>query len=304
MQSGRKLTLVLALAASLFGCKRSSPESPAETAAPSESPAVVGESKDPEAGCEKGKADDCFEAGVKYDSPEKRTPDLGRAASYYRKACDLGNPTACDNLGSMHSKGDAVPRNAELAFTLFSKGCEAEYPVACFHVARAHETGSGTPASADKAAHLYEGVCATDPKARTGYPTVEKAVAAACFNLGVMKLQGLGVPADIREGRRLVELGCTRGNADSCTAWGLALGQASGSEPADAKRAAELFQQGCDRGSLDGCYNLALAYRDGDGMPRNNARAEEIFSKACSMGSDPACHQSQASDRLGSGSGR
>jgi uncharacterized protein len=218
MQDVRELSLVLAFTASLFGCTRSSPGS------------VIGESKDPEAGCEKGKAEDCFEAGVKYDSPETRTPDLGRAASYYRKACDLGNPTACDNLGSMHSKGDGVPKDAELAFTLYSKGCEAAYPVACFHVARAHETGSGTPARADKAAHLYDGVCATDSKARTGYPSVEKAVAAACFNLGTMKFRGLGVPADIPEGRRLFELGCTRGNADSCTAWGVALQQT------DAKR--------------------------------------------------------------------
>jgi uncharacterized protein len=288
MQSVRKLTLVL-IAASAFGCKRSSTGSRDETAAHGESPAVVGESKDPEVGCEKGNAHACFEAGVKYDSPKHRTPDPGRAASYYRKACDLGSPTACDNLGSMYSNGDGVPRNAELAFTLYSKGCEAEYPVACFHVARAHETGRGTPASVDKAAHFYEGVCATDPTNRTGYPTVEEAVATACFNLGTMKLRGLG---DIREGRRLVELGCTRGNADSCTAWGVALGQGLGSEPADAKRAAELFQRGCESGSLDGCYNLALAYRDGDGVPRNKLRADEIFSKACAMGSDAACKHS------------
>ncbi len=238
---------------------------------------------------------------MKYDSPEQRTPDLSRAANYYRKACDLGNPAACDNLGLMHSRGEAVPKNAELAFKLFSKACEAGYPNACLHLGRAHETGSGTPASADQAARYYASVCATDPAARKGYPLVEKAVAVACFNLGSMKLRGLGIPIDIGEGRRLVKLGCIRGNADSCTAWGVALTQAWGSEPADLKRAAELYQRGCEGGSVDGCYNLAVAYRDGDGLQRNQQRADETFSKACSMGLAAACDPSRSSD-LGFGS--
>lgn len=291
MQKLRKVPLVLMVVASLVGCKRSSPGSPDDNTVRSAPSRVASDANDPEPGCEKGDAHACFEAGVKYDSPEKGMPDLGRAADYYRKACDLGNPTACDNLGLMHFEGDAVPQNAELAFTLYSKACETGYPTACFHVARAHETGSGTPASANKAAQLYETVCATDPTARTGNPAVEKAVATACFNLGAMKLREPGGPADIREGRRLVELGCMRGIADSCTAWGVALAQGSLSEPKDAKRAAGLFQQGCDLGSLVGCYNLALAYRDGEGIPRNKLRAEEILSKACSVGSDVACDE-------------
>jgi len=294
MQSARRAPLALAFAACFAGCKQSS--SGRADRARIDPPTIADQSNEPEAGCERGNAGDCFEAGVKYDSPEQRTPDLARAADYYRKACDLGNPTACDNLGLMHSKGEAVPKDAELAFKLFGKGCEAGYPNACFHLGRAHQTGSGTPASAVQAARYYARVCAADPAARPDNPVVAKTVAIACFDLGSMKLRGLGIPVDIGEGRRLVELGCTRGNADSCTTWGVALTQAWGSVPADLERAAELYRRGCEGGSVDGCYNLAVAYRDGDGLPRNPQRADETFAKACALGLAAACTRSKAPD--------
>ena len=236
----------------------------------------------PEADCDKGNASACFQAGVKYDSPEDRAPDLPRAADYYRKACDLGNPTGCDNLGLMHAKGEGVPKDPVKAFKLYNKGCQTGYPMACFHVGRARETGTGTQPDPAAAATHYGKVCASD---------LEKAAAVACFNLGAMKLRGLGVAVDVKEGLRLVELGCKRGNGDSCTTWGVALGNGMGSEPPNLKRAAELFQQGCDVGSLDGCFNLALAYRGGDGVTKSKEQARELLFAACAKGSQASCDE-------------
>jgi Putative prokaryotic signal transducing protein len=46
-------------------------------------------------GCDRGRADFCAQLGVLYSTGQGVARDLTHAAALYRKACDLGDPTAC-----------------------------------------------------------------------------------------------------------------------------------------------------------------------------------------------------------------
>jgi TPR repeat protein len=51
----------------------------------------------------------------------KGAKDLKRAATYYRKACDLGHPLGCREVGGMYRDGVGVPKDADRAGELLNK---------------------------------------------------------------------------------------------------------------------------------------------------------------------------------------
>jgi TPR repeat protein len=264
---------IICASALALACFHGSTEPPA----PSPARAPTGESS---VTCSCQDDSSCFAAGVEHDSPEVTPPDYALAACYYQRACDLDNPTGCDNLGLMYAKGEGVPQDLSRAFMLYRKGCQRDYPMACFHVARAYELGSGIARHAANAVNYYAQVCES---------SLRLAAATACFNLGMMNLQGLGIPAAPARGVPLLEKACTLGQAAACTALGVAISSGLDGSTPDPGRAATLFEQGCERGSQDGCYNLALAYHHGKGVPPDDSRAELLFAKACRLGVKEAC---------------
>jgi TPR repeat protein len=54
----------------------------------------------------------------------KGAKDLRRAATYYRKACDLGHPLGCRELGIMHRDGFGVAKDADIAGQMLKKADE------------------------------------------------------------------------------------------------------------------------------------------------------------------------------------
>lgn len=78
------------------------------------------------------------------------------------------------------------------------------------------------------------------------------------------------------------ERACLDGWAKGCLAW---------SSRATPPAAAALNRLACDFGALDGCVNLALAYRDGAGVPRELATADALLDQACGQGDGRACFE-------------
>ena len=58
-----------------------------------------------------------------------RTPET--AAGYYRKACDFGYLPSCTNLGLMHLRGIAMPRDEAKGRALIQQACSGGYAGAC-----------------------------------------------------------------------------------------------------------------------------------------------------------------------------
>ena len=74
------------------------------------------------AGCDHGDAIRCLRVGVLSATGGK---DLGRAAAFFRKACDQGHPLGCRELSFMYREGNiAVQKDADKASEYFKKSDE------------------------------------------------------------------------------------------------------------------------------------------------------------------------------------
>ena len=59
--------------------------------------------------------------------------------------------------------------------------------------------------------------------------------------------------------------------------------------PKDQGRAAELFRAACEHDQPAACSNLGVLYFKGLGVPEDAARAKALFKQACDAGNGPAC---------------
>ncbi|HEY5934311.1 MAG TPA: hypothetical protein VIU61_06750, partial [Kofleriaceae bacterium] len=57
----------------------------------------------------------------------------------------------------------------------------------------------------------------------------------------------------------------------------------------DFTKAATYYDRGCKGGESSGCVNLALLYRDGTGVPRDEDRARQLIKRACELGANEVC---------------
>jgi TPR repeat protein len=54
-----------------------------------------------------------------------------RAATLYDRACQLGNPSGCNNLGILFQRGYGVQRDKGRAKQLWTRACELGHKAAC-----------------------------------------------------------------------------------------------------------------------------------------------------------------------------
>lgn len=99
----------------------------------------------------------------------------------YRKAAEIGNTAAQNNLGLMYSKGEGVPKNAVQAVAWYRKAAEKREAAAQTNLGWMYEKGEGVPKDAVQAVAWYR-------------KAAEQGYAKAQFNLGVMYVTGKGVP--------------------------------------------------------------------------------------------------------------
>lgn len=75
--------------------------------------------------CEAGSSNSCFSAGLYYQGGTQGYPkDPQHAATYFQKACDLGNVPGCRLLGNAYEEGNGVAINLGKAKAAYQKGCK------------------------------------------------------------------------------------------------------------------------------------------------------------------------------------
>ena len=57
----------------------------------------------------------------------------------------------------------------------------------------------------------------------------------------------------------------------------------------DYKTAARLWSEACEAGNPTGCYELAIVYRDGEGVEKNRKKETELLTRACDGGDGRGC---------------
>jgi ankyrin repeat protein/uncharacterized protein YdaT len=107
----------------------------------------------------------------------------------------------------------------------------------------------------------------------------KKGIAAAQVNLGIMYLQGNGVPQDYKEAeqwfRKAAEIGISKAQVNL----GMMYLQGNG-VPQDYKEAEQWFRKAAKKGIAAAQVNLGIMYLQGNGVPQDYKEAEQWFRKA------------------------
>jgi len=80
-------------------------------------------------GCDRGDSFGCFNAAVCFSSGADADP--AKAASYFERACKLGDGESCHALAAAYRKGNGVPRDAARAKALEKQACDLGFAASC-----------------------------------------------------------------------------------------------------------------------------------------------------------------------------
>lgn len=101
--------------------------------------------------------------------------------------------------------------------------------------------------------------------------------------LGLCQLEGLGMPADAVEGRRLLEMSAARGSAIGRFQFGRALMTGRGG-PADEERGLSAYVAASAMGHAEACFNLANCLFAGVGCLPDRLAAKALYLRARNLG--------------------
>jgi Sel1 repeat len=182
--------------------------------------------------CQHNSAQGCFNLGTLLSGGRGLPRDPMGAARSFKRACDIGFPSACDSivslvktdgdsvlhqlcdrgdgtscfmLGSLYYGGQGVSRNLEYAAALFQQSCTAGVTRACGQLGESYLFGEGVPKDLTKARQILENAC------DAGY-------GPACFNVGVMHRQGIAAEKDESLAQVRFRRACELGYQDACKA--------------------------------------------------------------------------------------
>jgi hypothetical protein len=106
----------------------------------------------------------------------------------------------------------------------------------------------------------------------------------ACFNLGLIYHEGIGVAVDDPRAVAFYTEACADGNGESCNnlgnmyLWGRGISK-------DYSRAAGYIVKACDAGDSLGCSSAGNMYSDGKFVQKDDSRAAEFYAKGLSIDS-------------------
>ncbi len=180
------------------------------------------------------------------------------APDHLKKACDLGNAGACNDLGWAYSTGfGTLEENRSRAADLYAKACSMNHALGCANRAR-----------------LARGI--NDGLAAAFFAT-------ACS----MKLDDAcnELAGTVRD----AEDACKK-SSKACSNWGYILDEGLGTK-ADPKKALAAYDRACNAGNSVGCYNAATVYRDGTAGKADPAKAKSRFEAGCRLQHDDSCRE-------------
>ena len=192
-----------------------------------------------------GSGDAGNELGLIYADGKLTKRDLGKAAFYFSRGCDLGNVESCANVAIQYlfygasRSGQTVTQaldRLEAAIT------GTNLALNCYLLGFAYETGHGRAPDKMRAREFYSQSC-------------ELGDVGACKNLGRMRLYGEGGAMDPAGAARALEKACLAGDAQSCF-YLAPMYQRGAGVPKDPQRALALVQKACDLGLKEACEAL------------------------------------------------
>jgi TPR repeat protein len=148
---------------------------------------------------------ECNALGARFAEGAQGGPkDAALASLLFQRACDLGSPAGCNNLGLAYKRAQGVPEDHALAMTSFERACSGGLSEGCSNQGVLYEHGLGVSVNLGDAQRLYQQAC-------------RRGSALGCSNLGALYAQGRGVVANDQAAARLFGEACSAGSAIGCS---------------------------------------------------------------------------------------
>lgn len=273
MSAARAVFFIL-VALATAGCERARNE-PADEGPKAAHPAELAAALDKQ--CVGGDLESCRRLGVMYQEGTGISPDPRRATALFGQACKGNNLSACNNLAMNLSEGIGAERNAAKAAEVYQRACDANYALACRNLGLMYRDGRGVPADATKAEPLLVRACDSN-------------VPFACKNAGDLdaSLVSRFGPHRWKRAIRHYTRGCDFGDPTSCRQIGILYLEGKG-VPKSSNAAAVWLERGCLPDDAVACRLLGNLVTQGVGTVRDVERGRELFRRACNANDDEAC---------------
>ena len=133
---------------------------------------------------------------------------------------------------------------------------------------------------------------------------------AACVQLGVQRLNGIGVEQSYKEAVPLFKHACKEEVAEGCLYLGVMMQEGKGGPP-DPSRAEGYYEKGCDMESGEGCFRLAELHYNGKAPPAAGEpagtpsfkKAARYYTNGCDLDHAASCSALGKMRRAGQGMG-
>lgn len=191
-----------------------------------------------------------------------RSPDL--AFAYAKAGCEHGEKTACELWKKLGGRPEPPPEVIRLLEQVVL-GCERKNDArACFALGEIADQGKAGEVNKAKAAHYYNLAC-------------DKGDVRGCHQLGVMLINGEGIPPAPSKGFMLLSKACDgnlrpscnqllkfltmacmrpRPDADACTVLGRLYVKGERGVDMNIPKGVDALRRGCRAGDNDGCEDL------------------------------------------------
>lgn len=207
-----------------------------------------------------------------------------RAARWYRKAADQGDPEAQNGLGVIYSLGREIEKSKEEAVRWYHSAAKQGYAQAMFNLGAAYYNGDGVPSDLDMAyAWFLLPQQAGNPEAKDAVDRTAKEMkftAGALEDIGAMYEKGVELPQNSAEAARWY--GEAANHSDSAALRFAEMLINSKAIAQDYPRALKLCHQAAEHRDGKGQYCLGYLYENGRGTEKNSKEAMKWYQLAAS----------------------
>ena len=229
--------------------------------------------------------------------------DVQEAIHWFRKSAAAGNPYGYDNLGVLYLQGNGVPKDIESAKKMFRMAAKlglTDSMIRMGRLERANDSPKAHKAAFDwffQARASMEGMrelgnCYLDgvgvePDADEGLRWYLSAIDAghpfAPADLADRLLTGRGLKADPAKAKAILEKAALNGNAGAATKLGHIASKSSAYE-----EALKYYRMAANLGEPTAMFCIAIQYKNGWGVTRDDEEALNWLRKAAEHGNDHA----------------
>ena len=223
------------------------------------------------AAADKGDAQAMTLMGVCYAMGRDVAQDDSRAAEWFRRAADKGNPEGALALGNwlLQGRGGLVADQAE-AFKHIQFASDKGVLEAHTMLGIMHNEGSGVLRDHKKAAAAFSRAVPADLK--------------AMHNLGVLMIQGKGVKPQQSKGMEYVRRAATGGVAEAQFTVSIWYRDGALGTKQDHKRAYEWAVKAAKQGHSQAQHNVAVQLAEGVGVAQSQRQAADWYNAAVGNG--------------------